>query len=469
MYTSRKENQAFYKQYLYLFCVDIDNLSKENNYLAYECRERGYAKAWLSAYNFALSQKLDRKIYPAFIKEIQNQAMAHHPIRKGYFKDEDNHFPLFLQKHYVHNVLTNLVRNPNATLEGFNQLIRNWFYDEKKPTHLIHFVGNTQDVLFYCTAQFHFLYQNKTGEVLKHEVFEKSVWDKVLSKVGVLFRAYNFYCIVNACPSDFITDSSIEQFVEDRVNTLCGQYNEAIVKAVEPLQKIRVIARYMQQLLQLHPFADGNIRTSYILLNRLLVEEGLSMTLLINPNRIYSFDEEELVLSIQEGQGYFSEFKAGRLASFRDKYTLVPSFIESNTLENSEEEIEKFTSLVLSEKCTLTPEQGLLFFEVFPKKLLTRYELTDDTQPTLERGLRMAAANNKIEDLKIFIHFVKNINAKDNNPKRGKTALHLAAERNHLACYHLLKTHGADETLLDAEGNEAKLAHADEVILFDKR
>ncbi len=79
--------------------------------------------------------------------------------------------------------------------------------------------------------------------------------------------------------------------------------------------------------------------------------------------------------------------------------------------------------------------------------LIKKYKLKDDSQIELERGLRNAAANNRLDDLKIFIQKVQNINAKD--AKTGKTALYWAVFKNNLECVRELLSAGADPRIED--------------------
>ncbi|MFT4060219.1 MAG: ankyrin repeat domain-containing protein [Legionella sp.] len=75
--------------------------------------------------------------------------------------------------------------------------------------------------------------------------------------------------------------------------------------------------------------------------------------------------------------------------------------------------------------------------------LIKKYKLADSSQESLEKRLRNAANNNYVEDFKLFIKHVKNINAQDNNPISRKTALQRATEKGHLDCVKLLLEAGA--------------------------
>lgn len=93
-----------------------------------------------------------------------------------------------------------------------------------------------------------------------------------------------------------------------------------------------------------------------------------------------------------------------------------------------------------------------LFQNAEMRSLLKKYSLPDDTQASLEKGLRNAATNNNVADLELFIRVVKNINAQDTNPKMKRTALHWASVKGHKECYRLLQDAGAKANIPDADG-----------------
>lgn len=71
-------------------------------------------------------------------------------------------------------------------------------------------------------------------------------------------------------------------------------------------KKLEVIVRICQNLEQLHAFEDGNMRTVYLLLQRMLVENGLSPTVLYNPNVIDLKSVKEIIGAIKAGQERFT-------------------------------------------------------------------------------------------------------------------------------------------------------------------
>jgi hypothetical protein len=85
-------------------------------------------------------------------------------------------------------------------------------------------------------------------------------------------------------------------------------------------------------------------------------------------------------------------------------------------------------------------------------KLMKTYKLSDLSQPNVEKGLRTAACNNKIADLRVFATLVKNIDAQDENPAKKFTALHLAVDKKHVEAIIVLKSFNAKSDIADAKG-----------------
>src|SRR5262249_7670725 len=98
----------------------------------------------------------------------------------------------------------------------------------------------------------------------------------------------------------------------------------------------------------------------------------------------------------------------------------------------------------------VTPEQREQIVGQLVEDLKLNGSLKErDLELELERGLRKAAANNKLKELADLLRIKVNVNAKD---KAGKTALHWAAEKGHVACMDILIKNGADTSSPDANG-----------------
>ncbi len=91
-----------------------------------------------------------------------------------------------------------------------------------------------------------------------------------------------------------------------RLAMIVKVYNFQIIQANTTDEKLKAIVSLIQQYLRQHPHRDGNNRTLVNdLLNQLLIENGLSPTLLLEPNVFEFHTSDELVAIIKKGQMLF--------------------------------------------------------------------------------------------------------------------------------------------------------------------
>ena len=99
---------------------------------------------------------------------------------------------------------------------------------------------------------------------------------------------------------------------ENDITHLMNEYYGTIHSAPHPEKKLFCIIRLISSLERLHPFSDGNTRLfSMILLNRELIKQGFSPTIMQNPNRSVGFSQRELYDEIIQGMETFQQIKAG--------------------------------------------------------------------------------------------------------------------------------------------------------------
>lgn len=127
------------------------------------------------------------------------------------------------------------------------------------------------------------------------------------------------------------------------------------------------------------------------------------------------------------------------------------------------EQVKPYISFLHSNFSSLNEDRNAL------KQLIKKYSLPDTTQASIEKGLRNAATNNQLEDLKLFTKAVQNINATDSNAKVKRTALHWAAIKGHTECYQWLLEQGAVNTIADADGKTANDYYAENLSVKNLR
>jgi hypothetical protein len=91
----------------------------------------------------------------------------------------------------------------------------------------------------------------------------------------------------------------ISKIMADYIN----EFNENIKKPdITPIEKLRIIAKFIRDCEQLHPFLDGNCRTICMLtLYKILAENNFPVPILSNPNRFDCCSIDELVVDLING------------------------------------------------------------------------------------------------------------------------------------------------------------------------
>lgn len=103
-----------------------------------------------------------------------------------------------------------------------------------------------------------------------------------------------------------ITALPAEITLRDCLKFHIANYNKAIREAGDNcIQKLQAICKFLATLERVHPFNDGNCRTVYLLLQKLLTDNRFPLTILDNPNTFDGFSVNELVEDVILGMDKF--------------------------------------------------------------------------------------------------------------------------------------------------------------------
>ena len=296
--SSKKDNSSFWAQYAYLFLVDIDRIVKwKESYEDYEKREPGYAYACLQAYNYAFSTPLNRgSITEDLIKTIHQYATRHFKEKEktaGKYKTVSTNFTICIND-------DNYLTLPNATIEGFWEFVNVWL-ERNNSTHLLTFSNplNNKEVchlLVHPDLRYLSLMTDNGMEKFSKEKHQKLI-EKMLNQTSQNQIKCEVHCLAE---EEVITISPAEKIKEILID-----YNTQIISANTNQEKLKIIIKTIQLIEQLHLFTDGNCRTCYILLNRLLHENNLPLTIVDDMNKFDMYPISTLVTMVQQGQERF--------------------------------------------------------------------------------------------------------------------------------------------------------------------
>ena len=147
--------------------------------------------------------------------------------------------------------------------------------------------------------------------------------------------------------------------IEAQLETLLANYQKSIslAKAQDHPSKdiMLACATFAHEFCLIHPFSDGNLRLSQQLLNRLLVENGLPITVLSDPSMLEGLAPDEISHEIING---FENFKVlsqiGYLPGTKHEKTALPSFFAQEVCPRPAA-ISTEDAALWEENCATTP------------------------------------------------------------------------------------------------------------------
>ncbi len=136
--------------------------------------------------------------------------------------------------------------------------------------------------------------------------FEKNEW--------ATLKAEQFDASGRILSYDYTCHPQPKEKCQQRVDQIFTRYYTDIKQArkehprVSYPERKKVILDCCQALTQAHPFGDGNIRTITLVMNKFLLENGLSPAMLTNPNCLDAFHMAALDVELEKGQDRFFKF-----------------------------------------------------------------------------------------------------------------------------------------------------------------
>lgn len=283
--------------FIYLFLMDVYKLGMNTSFSQYKQKEPHYVEPMLNGFITAFKSSPNGSFSHELIKRIHKAATSHLPqAGKGVYRNEYSRFKIFFAsgKNFI-------APGYSATLEGILEFIDNWINNPKCPTHALSIEKNLNNKLIHgyviqSTPKGVIFITIQNG-IITHEHYNKSKHSILLNEV---FTDSTYMCELN--PLSEIALEKIAEKIHEIMQGIINVYEEEISLAVNDDEKLRAICKAVQHVEQLHPFSDGNVRTCYILLNKLLRDHNLSLSILLNPNKFDACHLDEIVSMVKMGQ-----------------------------------------------------------------------------------------------------------------------------------------------------------------------
>lgn len=279
------------KPFIHLFLVDMVHCIEGNGYERYQKNEPGYDSCLLEAYITMFKDANDGIISKDRLKRCHEIAMRHlQKATGGQFKKQENNYE---------------VRIPSTLSDsGFKQFISRWIISPKTVVHSLNITKHDRSHACALGLKDGSLqYIELKGKTASFRRYNPETDIETMLK---LMRDNSYTVTFDASPNtpDWPT---ITADINYHMDEIINSYNAAISVAKSNDEIIAAIAKHVQEISQLHPFMDGNVRLCYMLLNKLLNDFGLPLTILINPNRLDGYSVAELIETIKDGQNIFQQ------------------------------------------------------------------------------------------------------------------------------------------------------------------
>lgn len=295
------------KEFVYLFLVDLSRVPFDHTYQSYSQDESGYGPAMLQAYVTAFSTPTHGEVSEDLMKKINKAAMQWSATSaQGQYRSSYNNFAIapFEMKDEKNKSVE--VPTYSVSNKGMEEFLNYWMGNNKSNCFLA-FETSQPDapgylINYHSNGLIVRLDSPSGGKSVKLLDFKQG-----LALINQLLGRLDYTCEIN--PLAKLPEEEIHATVAQISQKLIRNFNNQIKNADTENKKITLIVTFVQRLTQLHPWMDGNIRTCYVLLNKLLRDHALSLSLLMNPNRLDCCSVAELVEMVKQGQIHFQQVK----------------------------------------------------------------------------------------------------------------------------------------------------------------
>lgn len=218
----------------------------------------------------------------------------------------------------LHRLVTAGVENTNYAKYAKDKGVRTGAIRNNSKQHMVFGLTSSNTSK---EGLFELLQQDDT--YIKYDIITRKQPDPVFfEKIGRARNArqgasyyYDFVTKENSVSLLFASTETSYELLTKKAKQFIDQYNSTISQSDSLLDKLNAIVTLIQSLEQLHLFNDANCRTlCMLLLNHLLLMNGLPLCIQANPNRFDMCSHQELVQSVIQGmENTFTLLRTGEL------------------------------------------------------------------------------------------------------------------------------------------------------------
>lgn len=257
------------KKEIYRFLVDGIFHDKEHGFARYAIREPGCLPALFDALQYALTKLTKKDVSPELICAVHQKVLnGVTNVNRGKPGVLRNHPTSF---HSYKNIDLSTDQEDISELAKEMNSLGGGIVIDSSAIEMFLSIRRTTDKIA----------EDSYNNLAKFKTNQPIVWDDLPDEVLII-------------PPD-------ANKIDELLKHACDDYNQNITFATTTDEKLRIILKYLQSIVRIHPFPDGNDRVCYVLLQRLLVQNGFTPTMLKNIRCITEFSLKHCVDEIIQG------------------------------------------------------------------------------------------------------------------------------------------------------------------------
>ncbi len=280
MKTTFKELAKISEHNLYRLIVDGTLHQREEGWHKYAQRENGCLPDVFQGLAFGLQDIENKELSTVQIKAIHghitNKLLGQHPKEYGVLSGGYRPYSTYF----------GLSADVNITESGFKNLMQTIQEYKQKTDEGDKLLGG-RFILDTPGPVAREMYNETVRNLPEVGGSEEEVWTAILLGSSLGKRVYY------KAPEPELVSELMEAYV--------ASYNEQIKLALSDEEKLGIIVGHIQKIEQLHPFQDGNLRVSIVLLQRLLIQNNFYPVMLREPNIFDGYDIDTLIGEVIEG------------------------------------------------------------------------------------------------------------------------------------------------------------------------
>lgn len=278
---------------LWRLLVDVNHQNLDASFTHYEEKEPGYLESMFAGLNLIL-KNVNTPLTIEFIEKLHDTCVGKIKLSYAYI-DDNGEIKTMLEKFPL-----GIRRNEGTS---FGLIVNGWESNvsEQGMRELLEKLADGDN---YFEVKGEYQQDVYNASALTDKLITEEFAAQVIEKI----KNSSYVISINRSPNGQNSKNNTAKVIRQRMASIIQQYQQTIATATEQDTKLNAIVSCIHELELTHPFYDGNCRTfGILLLNKLLLQEGFSPTVVANADAFDAYGTAELCEMVRKGMKFFEK------------------------------------------------------------------------------------------------------------------------------------------------------------------